>query len=171
WTQPSTTFHGKYYQLTDAPLFPKPIQQPHPELLIGGGGEQKTLRIVARYANHWNVWGGPETLRRKSAVLAKHCTALGRDPAEIVHSANMPTMISTDPADRERLVRGLMQRFGRSEEEARDTVLVGSVAEMQDKLGLMQAAGVQEIFVPTFLPAWRLEHLDRFMTEVAPALR
>src|SRR4029453_14759602 len=65
WTQPTTTFNGKYYQLTEAPLFPKPLQQPHPELLIGGGGEQRTLRIAAKYADHWNVWGGPETLRHK----------------------------------------------------------------------------------------------------------
>src|SRR5882724_13694030 len=104
WTQPQTTFNGKYYQLTDAPLFPKPLQQPHPELLIGGGGEQRTLRIVAKYADHWNVWGGPETLRHKSEVLAKHCAAIGRDPAEITHSANMPMAITEDPEEPERLV-------------------------------------------------------------------
>lgn len=171
WTQPSTTFQGKYYQLTDAPLFPKPVQQPHPELLIGGGGEQRTLRIVAKYANHWNVWGGPETLRHKGEVLAKHCEALGRDPATIRHSANMPMEITENPEAQERLVRGLMQRFGRSEAEARDTVLTGSVAQMQDKLGRMWDAGVEEIYFPTFLPAWNIELLDRFMTEVAPAMR
>ena len=84
WTQPTTTFNGKYYQLTEAPLFPKPLQQPHPELLIGGGGEQRTLRIAAKYADHWNVWGGPETLRHKGEVLARHCDAVGRDPAQIL---------------------------------------------------------------------------------------
>jgi F420-dependent oxidoreductase-like protein len=171
WTQPSTTFQGKYYQLTDAPLFPKPLQQPHPELLIGGGGERRTLRIAAQYANHWNVWGGPEILRHKGEVLAKHCEALGRDPATISHSANMPMAITEDPDTHERLVRGLMQRFGRSEPEARDTVLTGSVAQIQDTLGQMQEAGVEEVYFPTFLPAWNIEQLDRFITEVAPALR
>jgi alkanesulfonate monooxygenase SsuD/methylene tetrahydromethanopterin reductase-like flavin-dependent oxidoreductase (luciferase family) len=163
--------HGKYYQLTDATLFPKPIQQQHPELLIGGGGEQRTLRIVARYADHWNVWGGPETLRHKGTVLEQHCAAVGRDPAQITRSANMPMAMTEKPEEQERLVRGLMQRFGRREEEARDTVLVGSVAQMQDKLGRLRAAGVEQLFIPTFLPPWNLEHYDRFMTEVASALR
>src|SRR5712691_9322529 len=73
--------------------------------------------------------------------------------------------------DQERLVWGLMQRFGRSETEARDTVLTGSVAQIQDKLGRLQAAGVDQLYIPTFLPPWNLEQLDRFMTEVAPAFR
>jgi F420-dependent oxidoreductase-like protein len=171
WTQPKATFNGKYYQLTDAPLFPKPVQQPHPELLIGGGGEQRTLRIVAKYADHWNVWGGPETLRHKGEVLERHCAAVGRDPTQITRSANMPMAITEQPDEQERLVRGLMQRFGRSEQEARDTVLVGSVAQMQDKLGRLQEAGVQQLFLPTFLPPWNLEHYDRFMAEVGSAFR
>lgn len=171
WTQPSTTFEGTYYQLANAPLFPKPVQHPHPELLIGGGGERRTLRIVAKYANHWNTWGGPETLRHKGEVLAKHCEALGRDPATIRHSANMCMAMTEDPDVRDGLVRGLMQRFGRSEPEARETVLAGSVAQMQDALGRMQAAGVEEIYIPTFLPAWNVEQFDRFITEVAPAVR
>ncbi|MGE3538860.1 MAG: LLM class F420-dependent oxidoreductase [Candidatus Tectimicrobiota bacterium] len=171
WHEPKTTFHGQYYQLTEAPLFPKPVQQPHPELLIGGGGEQKTLRIVAQYADHWNVWGGPETLRHKGAVLDKHCAALGRDATTITRSANMPMAITEHREEQERLVRGLMQRFGRSEAEARDTVLTGSVAQMQNKLGRMRDVGVQQIYIPTFVPTWNIEQLDRFITEVAPAVR
>jgi alkanesulfonate monooxygenase SsuD/methylene tetrahydromethanopterin reductase-like flavin-dependent oxidoreductase (luciferase family) len=73
--------------------------------------------------------------------------------------------------DRERLITGLMRRFGRSEEEARDTVLAGSVTEIQDKLGRLQATGVTQLFIPTFLPAWEREQLDRFIAEVAPAFR
>jgi alkanesulfonate monooxygenase SsuD/methylene tetrahydromethanopterin reductase-like flavin-dependent oxidoreductase (luciferase family) len=64
-----------------------------------------------------------------------------------------------------------MQRFGRSEAEARDTVLAGSVAQVQDKIARLQAAGVEQLFLPTFLPPWSLEQLDRFIAEVAPALR
>jgi F420-dependent oxidoreductase-like protein len=171
WTQPKTSFHGKYYQLTDAPLFPKPVQQPHPELLIGGGGEKRTLRIAARYADHWNVWGGPEILRRKGNILAQHCAAVGRDPVQIKRSANMPLLITEKHEDRERLVHGLMRMFGRSEADARDTVLAGSVQHIQDTLGKLQEAGVQMLCVPTFLPPYNLQQLDRFMTEVAPALR
>ena len=171
WTQPKTSFHGKYYQLTDAPLFPKSEQQSHPELLIGGGGEKRTLRIAAQYADHWNVWGGPEILRRKGHILAEHCAAVGRDPAQITRSANMPLLITDKQEDRERLVAALMRMFGRSEADARDTVLAGSVQHIQDTLGKLQEAGVQMLCVPTFLPPYKLEQLDRFMTEVAPALR
>jgi F420-dependent oxidoreductase-like protein len=171
WTQPKVTFKGRYYQLDNAPLAPKPVQRPHPELLIGGGGEKRTLRIAAKYADHWNVWGGPEVLRRKGQVLDGHCAAVQRDPAQIFRSANMPMLITESAEAREQLIRGLMRRFGRSETEARDTVLAGSVAQMQDTLGRLQAAGVHMLCIPTFLPPWNQELLDRFITEVAPALR
>ena len=171
WTQPTATFKGKYYQLDNAPLYPKPVQQPHPELLIGGGGERRTLRIAARYATHWNVWGGPEVLARKGKILEEHCAAVGRNPAQITRSANMPMLITEKAEDKERLVHALMRRFGRSEAEARDTVLAGSVGQMQDTLGRLQAAGVHMLCIPTFLPAWNIDQLDRFITEVAPAFR
>jgi hypothetical protein len=64
-----------------------------------------------------------------------------------------------------------MRMFGRSEAVARDTVLAGSVQYIQDTLGKLQEAGVEMLCVPTFLPSYNLEQLDRFMTEVAPALR
>lgn len=171
WTQPMATFQGKYYQLHDAPLYPKSVQPSHPELLIGGGGEKRTLRIVARYADHWNVWGGPKILQHKGAILDQHCEAVGRQPGAIRRSANMPCLITDNPQEGERLVRGLMQRFGRSEAEARDTVLTGSVAQIQDTISRLQATGVELLLLPTFLPPWNLEHLDRFITEVAPAFR
>ena len=68
WTRSRSDFKGRYYQLSNAPLDPKPVQKPHPELMIGGGGERVTLRVVARHADHWNVWGGPQVLARKSAI-------------------------------------------------------------------------------------------------------
>jgi F420-dependent oxidoreductase-like protein len=171
WTQSKTTFEGKYYQLHDAPLFPKPVQQPHPELLIGGGGEKRTLRIAATYADHWNVWGGPEILGRKGRILDEHCAVVGRDPAQITRSANMPLLITPKPEEGERLVVALMQRFGRSETDARDTVLAGSVTQLQDTIGRLQEAGVDQLFIPTFIPPWNLEQLDCFITEVASAFR
>jgi F420-dependent oxidoreductase-like protein len=171
WNGHKTTFQGKYYQLDEAPLYPKSIQQPHPELLIGGGGEKKTLRIVAKYADHWNVWGGPETLSHKGNILDAHCNDIGRDATLIIRSANMPMLITDDAAAKEKLVVGLMRRFGRSESEARDTVLAGSVTEIQDKMGRLQEAGVDQLFIPTFLPPWSLDQLDQFITDVAPAFR
>jgi alkanesulfonate monooxygenase SsuD/methylene tetrahydromethanopterin reductase-like flavin-dependent oxidoreductase (luciferase family) len=64
-----------------------------------------------------------------------------------------------------------MRRFGRSEAEAQDTILAGSVAEIQDKIGRLQEAGVDQLFIPTFLPSWSLDQLDQFITDVAPTFR
>jgi F420-dependent oxidoreductase-like protein len=84
WTQHLTDFDGRYYQLKDARCEPKPVQKPYPPFVIGGSGEQLTLRVVARYADVWNFAGGPvETFRQKVETLHRHCAAVGRDPAEI----------------------------------------------------------------------------------------
>jgi alkanesulfonate monooxygenase SsuD/methylene tetrahydromethanopterin reductase-like flavin-dependent oxidoreductase (luciferase family) len=80
-SQEKTTFDGKYYQLKDARNEPKGPQQPHPPICIGGSGEKRTLRITAKYADHWNFVGGPPAeFARKRDVLASHCADIGRDP-------------------------------------------------------------------------------------------
>jgi F420-dependent oxidoreductase-like protein len=87
WTEERANFDGKYYQLKDAMCNPKPVQRPYPPIVIGGGGEQLTLRVVAQYADVWNfVGGGLEAFVHKSAVLDGHCAAVGRDPAAIRRS-------------------------------------------------------------------------------------
>ena len=89
--QPATTFSGNYYELTDAMCNPKPVQQPHPPICIGGSGEKRTLRTAARFAQHWNFVGGtPEQFSRARDVLHAHCADIGRDPAEILLSGHVP---------------------------------------------------------------------------------
>lgn len=89
-TNTTTDFDGRYFQLKNARCEPKASQQPHPPICIGGGGEKRTLRAVARYAQHWNVPGGTvEDFLRKREVLYKHCADIGRDPAEITTSTHL----------------------------------------------------------------------------------
>jgi len=89
-TQETTTFDGKYYQLKDARNNPKGPQQPHPPICIGGSGEKRTLRTVAKYAQHWNFGAGtPEEMAHKVEVLHGHCADIGRDPREILLSAHI----------------------------------------------------------------------------------
>jgi alkanesulfonate monooxygenase SsuD/methylene tetrahydromethanopterin reductase-like flavin-dependent oxidoreductase (luciferase family) len=89
-SQESTTFDGTFFQLKDARNEPKGPQQPHPPFCIGGSGEKRTLRITAKYADHWNFVGGtPEEFARKRDVLASHCADIGRDPKEISLSAHV----------------------------------------------------------------------------------
>jgi F420-dependent oxidoreductase-like protein len=100
WTQTVSDFDGRYYQLTGARCEPKPVQRPHPPFVIGGSGERKTLRITAEYADIWNFVGGPVDLfRHKNAVLDSHCAEVGRDPASIARSVQLPV----DYADLEAL--------------------------------------------------------------------
>jgi F420-dependent oxidoreductase-like protein len=84
WTQPLTDFDGRYYQLAQARLEPKPVQKPYPPIVIGGGGEQLTLRVVAQHADIWNsTTADVEEFQHKVRVLHEHCAAVGRDPAQI----------------------------------------------------------------------------------------
>lgn len=86
----TTTFSGTYYQLADARNEPKGPQRPHPPICIGGSGEKRTLKIAAKYAQHWNFVGGtPAEFARKRDVLAGHCADIGRDPKQITLSAHL----------------------------------------------------------------------------------
>jgi F420-dependent oxidoreductase-like protein len=89
-SQESTDFDGKYYQLSAARNEPKGPQQPHPPICIGGSGEKRTLRTVARFAQHWNsVGGSADEFARKREVLHAHCADIGRDPSEIMISSHV----------------------------------------------------------------------------------
>jgi F420-dependent oxidoreductase-like protein len=100
WTEPRATIDGKYYQLRDAIHEPKPVQKPHPPLVIGTKGERVGLRIVARHAQGWNMANGTvEEFRTKSALLDQYCEEIGRDPREIERSIQfLPDAMKGDAA-------------------------------------------------------------------------
>jgi F420-dependent oxidoreductase-like protein len=97
FTHERSTYVGKRHRVEDAVNVPQPVQSGGPRILIGGGGERKTLRLVAEYADMWNGFGDVATIERKLEILARHCEDVGRDPAEIV-TTRMGTLIvaSTD---------------------------------------------------------------------------
>jgi F420-dependent oxidoreductase-like protein len=97
WSEPTTTFDGKHYQLKDAIAEPKPVQRPHPPIWIGGSGPKRTLRLAAEYADVWNAAGGqPEAVAAASAILDQHCADIGRDPAQIRRSVQIRVGDDTD---------------------------------------------------------------------------
>jgi F420-dependent oxidoreductase-like protein len=156
-----TTFSGRYYQLEDAPLEPKPAQRPLP-LLIGGGGERKTMLIAAKYAQEWNVWGDPALLGQKMQVLDKHCATVGRDPKAIKRSAQALLFMSDDPAVLER-ARGVAM-----------PVVSGSVDDVRRTIAGYAAAGVDEFIVPDFTLGRgerKLAVCDTFIEKVASEFR
>jgi F420-dependent oxidoreductase-like protein len=84
WSDDDGPFQGRHYQLAETICSPRPIQVPGPKILVGGSGEQKTLRLVARYANACNIFAvSPEVVAHKLKVLARHCDAEGRNPDEV----------------------------------------------------------------------------------------
>ena len=90
YTQPTTDFDGRYYQLKEARCEPKPLQRPWPPFVLGGGGEKLTLRIVAEHADVWNFAGGTaEEFTCKVGILREHCAAVGRNPDEITLSMQL----------------------------------------------------------------------------------
>ena len=157
-----SNFEGEHYQLVDAPLEPKPIQTPLP-LMIGGGGEKRTLRITAQYATEWNVWGTPEVLRHKNGVLDAHCRDLARDPAEIQRSACTLLLYSDDE-----------ERVARARASGRP-VLGGSRDELLRTVQEYIDVGADELIIPDFTLGAnafeRTEQMDRFITEIATEFR
>jgi len=158
-----TTFHGEYFDISDAPNQPAPVQARIP-VLIGGGGEKRTMRIAARYADEWNSWTTPDVLAHKVGVLHKHCSDIGRDPSEIAVSTQALLFLSTDES-------WLSEK--RSGDAGRAAV-IGTPDEVTEILGLYANAGADEFIVPDFtmgsLPR-RKDTCDLFIEKVAPAFR
>ncbi len=171
WTDHRTNFNGRHYQISDAPLDPKPVQRPHPELMIGGAGERVTLRIVAKHADHWNVWGGPNVLSRKSAILEEHCSKVGRDNKTIKRSVNMALLITNKKPEIDALANAITTRMGSHAADSRDTCLAGTPDQIREKLLELKAAGANTIFIPTmFRPLdEQRRDMDQFITDIAPA--
>jgi len=93
------SFEGRYYKINEAWNVPRPVQVGGPPVLIGGGGEKRTLLLVARFADMCNIGGDADTIRRKVSVLRDHCRAVGRDPAEIAVSRLSTLVLTSSPAD------------------------------------------------------------------------
>lgn len=96
WTQERATYHGKYFHVENAILEPKPIQKPHPPFLIGGAGEQLTLRTVARVGNMTNVIGSPDEVKKKFEVLNQHCVNEKRNYEDIERTVLCNLLIAKD---------------------------------------------------------------------------
>jgi alkanesulfonate monooxygenase SsuD/methylene tetrahydromethanopterin reductase-like flavin-dependent oxidoreductase (luciferase family) len=128
----STTFHGAYYDITDAPCDPKPVQSPLP--LLVGTRSPRMLRITARHADEWNTWGTPEQAAVHRAALIETCHEVGRDPATVRTSVN--ALVDLD---------GSASPPGRA-------ALFGSAQQLVDQFGQYAELGFDEFI----LPDWNL---------------
>jgi F420-dependent oxidoreductase-like protein len=117
-------FHGRLFHATRLLNSPQSLSRPRVPIMIGGGGEKKTLRIVARYADATNVFGTPEGVARKYAILAEHCAAVGRDPDEIERSTLQNIRISTESGRGTETPTQIVDRFGELSDAGAQHIIV-----------------------------------------------
>src|SRR5256886_1975323 len=162
WTQEKANFEGTYYQVRGAINQPKGVQKPHIPLLIGGGGEKVTLRLVAQYADACNIGGDIPTIKHKLAVLKQHCEQLGRDYESIKRTTLIDYCVIAETE------AGVLARLTPEErdhlEELRQTWLIGTPEQIRERLAEYEEAGIQELIV-RFVDAAQLEPVRLFARE------
>ena len=126
WTRRSATFSSRYYVVKDAICNPKPIQKPHPIIMVGGSGERYLLKVVAKHADRYNnFFGSPKELKKKIAILKEHCNTLGRDYKQIQHSVVLPCIITESQEG----VNKILARYKRNDKTIKEYLdyLVGGI--------------------------------------------
>jgi F420-dependent oxidoreductase-like protein len=159
WTEPRATFYGKYFHVDETILEPKPLQKPHPPILIGGGGEQLTLRVLARHGDACNFFGSPDMVKHKFDVLRQHCEAEGRDFNSIERTNLTGLFLARTDAE----LQAKCQRLGVPDQQ-RDGAL--TVSQAIDLVGGYQAVGTQLLICRFFRNDW--ESMELFASEVMP---
>lgn len=158
---------GGRYAFRELEQHPLPVQA-HLPIMIGGGGEKKTLRTVAKLADYWNVGAAPDALARKNAILAEHCAAVGRDPSSIVRTSNSWIVIRDSVAEAERVWAAQMAR-NRSDlrEGDRYRMFFGPPALVAERLLEHVAAGFESTIVEMPAP-FDVETIERLIGDVKP---
>ena len=167
WTEDEFSFAGTHYRLEDCPALPKPVQRPHPPVIVGGAGKRRTVGLAVRYAQEYNVVSGD--LAEITAVherIDRACDAAGRDPATLPLSLMMTTVVGADAADLAWRMDEMAQMEGGGLtgaellEQKRDDWIVGTVDEVAERLQVLAGAGVERAFLQ------HLRHTDVAMVEL-----
>ena len=138
-------FAGRHYRASRLLNSPQSLTRPHPPIMIGGGGERKTLRLVAQYADACNVFGGPEAIHHKYEVLREHCQSIGRDPDEIERSVLQSVRLDLGDGNGE------------------------SAGQVVDRFGELADAGAQHVIF-SVRDVWRPEVMETLRRDVLPLL-
>jgi F420-dependent oxidoreductase-like protein len=164
WTEePYASFNGKYYQIRDAYCNPKPIQKPSPPILVGGSGERKTLKIVAKYADACNLFGSPETVRKKLDILKEHCKSVGRDYNSILKTKLGAIIVDDNKEMAKNRVRQTLG--GIPEEQIKEFMIYGTPEDVSKQIEILEQVGIQYLIVD-LEPSRELEALDTFASKV-----
>jgi alkanesulfonate monooxygenase SsuD/methylene tetrahydromethanopterin reductase-like flavin-dependent oxidoreductase (luciferase family) len=149
FTGEASSFDGAYYRTHEARNVPPPVQPGGPKILVGGGGEKRTLKLVARYADMCNLFGDASTFEHKVDVLRSHCAAVGRDPSEVTVS-RLSTLVLTASAEETASTNDFLRQVG-ADPSGSD---VGTADELVARVEELGAAGVEYFIfnIPTGTP-------------------
>jgi F420-dependent oxidoreductase-like protein len=179
WTDGVATLDGKHYQVDGAICRPLPLQQGGIPLWIAGGGEKKTLRTAAQYAQYTNFDATPETFKRKSEILEQHCRDVGRDFGEIVRSGNYNVVIGESEKDVQDKLAWILEHYGklvphdqaqRTHELFADGPLVGTPEQLVERLHEAEQIGMTYAIGYFVDAALDPASVDLFAREVIPEL-
>ena len=158
-------YRGAHYRLSGSPALPKPVQQPHPPVIVGGHGARKTPALAARFADEFNIPfpSSPEVAAQQFARVREACAAADRDPASLRYSAALILCCGRDDEQ----VKQRAEAVGQPAEHLRATQLGGTVAEVVDTIGRYAEIGAERLYLQT-LDLDDLDHLELVAAEVMP---
>jgi len=169
WTTPAGkrfSFDGRHYRLHESPALPKPLQQPHPPIIVGGGGARRTPALAARYAAEFNLAFQPrDRFTAACDRVRAACDTAGRDPASMVYSAALVLCCGADETEFERRAAAI----GRAPEDLRANGAAGTVVEVAGRLREWRDAGAERIYLQV-LDLSDLDHLRLVAEAVVPQL-
>ena len=169
WDTPEGTtfdFAGKHYRLKDSPALPKPVQQPHPPIIVGGGGAKRTPRLAATYADEFNLpFSSVAATEEQFGRVRAACEASGRDPESIVLSAAQTVCCGIDEVEVERRA----SKIGQKADALRQHAVAGTTHEVIERLQEFAAIGAERVYLQV-LDLDDLEHIELLAKEVMPAV-
>lgn len=169
WTTPvgeSFSYTGSHYTVKDSPGLPRPLQSPHPPVIVGGSGPVRTPRLAAEYADEFNVPPVPHDVSMASAMFGRvraACERIGRDPSSLSYSVAALACVGADEAEVERRANAI----GHPVDAVRARAAVGTPKEVVDKLNAYAEAGCDRVYLQVF-DLDDLDHLRLIAAEVAP---
>ena len=171
WQSPDPiTFHGRHFTLENAPFNPKPLQKPHPPVMIAGGGEKLTLRAVARHADQMNVYGSPELVAHKFDVLRQHCLNEGRDFDDIKKTV----LVQFVPPERQKSYDDFLAKIAAEQPgmllRGQSQAMTGNVDDWREWVQARSDIGVDQVIINLYTP-YPYKAVEQFAKEVIPAFR
>lgn len=169
WTTPdgqTLNLPGPHYPIVDSPALPKPVQRPHPPVIVGGLGKKRTPALAARYADEFNLpFVDAATTREQFARVRTACEERGRNPDDLAYSNALVLCCGRNEAE----IARRAEAIGRDVDELRENGLAGTPAELVDKIGRYAEQGSQRVYMQT-LDLKDLDHLELVAHEVMPQL-